>query len=353
MNQAISEPAEGSEKPSNVIEVGGWTSRAALDIIGVAGMGRDFNAIKAPTNELFQTYQRIFRRTRTSDILGLMSFILPNWLVSAVPVKRNDELNEAARTVKRVAFDLIQEKKVKLAEGKASGVDILSVALQSGGFSDEDLVNQLMTFLAAGHETTASTMIWAVYQMCKHPDMQKRLRSELRDAGIVSPLSPDASQTVAAADLDKLPYLAAVCNEVLRVNAPVALTLRHVPHQTTILDHVIPKGTTVVLSPAVINSSKDLWGEDADEFKPERWLAPGEANRGGASSNYAFMTFIHGPRSCIGSGFARAEFMCLLAAWITAFETELEDPDRKIVIRSAVTIRPVDGLRVKLSPILS
>jgi len=85
---------------------------------------------------------------------------------------------------------------------------------------------------------------------------------------------------------------------------------------------------------------------------PERWMGAGRANSGGAESNYAFMTFLHGPRSCIGQGFAKAEFACLLAAWVAGFETELEVEGQVLEVEGGrVTSRPKGGLRVRVTPV--
>ena len=139
-----------------------------------------------------------------------------------------------------------------------------------------------MTFLAAGHETTASAMTWAIFLLCKRPDVQKHLREEIHTH--LPSISTQGAE-ITPAIIDNFPYLNAVCNEVLRVYPPVPLTLRESANATTILGHHIPKGTTVVLSPWAVNHSPELWGPDAHEFKPERWLAPGQANSGGAASN--------------------------------------------------------------------
>ena len=85
----------------------------------------------------------------------------------------------------------------------------------------------------------------------------------------------------------------------------------------------------------------------------DRWMGPGRANTGGATSNYAFLTFLHGPRSCIGQQFSKAEFACLLAGWVQAFDTVLEDPNMKIEVQSGITSRPKGGLPVVLTPVQS
>ncbi len=259
-------------------------------------------------------------------------------------VRRNVEFGEASVVVKDVCRSLIQAKRQRLVEEKGNtDVDIISVALESGGFTDEDLVNQMMTFLVAGHETTASAFTWAIYLLCKNSDMQKRLREEVQ-ANLPNPLDPNS--TISSTQLDSLPYLSAVCNEVFRLYPPVALTVRSAVRDTTIAGHVIPKGTSIVIPPWAVNTSTALWGSDSATFNPDRWLGPGRTGSGGATSNYAFLTFLHGPRSCIGQAFAKAEFACMLAAWVSTFVTELADKHFAPKLGGGITAKPKGGVHV-------
>ncbi|OMP88640.1 Protein LUTEIN DEFICIENT 5, chloroplastic [Diplodia seriata] len=345
MAAEVQQPSPSGEKPSSVVEIANWASRATLDIIGIAGMGKDFGAVANPNSELNATYRSIFSPNAVARFLQLLGLIIPFSVLRRLPIKRNLEVDEAAQTIKRISREIIQSKRQYLEKNERTEVDIVSVALESGGFSDEDLVNQMMTFLAAGHETTATSMTWAAYLLAKHPDAQRRLREEIR----ANLPSPDSGAQITATDIDRLPYLNAVCNEILRFYAPVPMTLRNADRDTTILGKFIPKGTTIVLAPWAINTSKELWGDDALEFNPDRWMGTGRANTGGADSNYSFLTFLHGPRSCIGQAFAKAEFACLVAVWIGKFEMELPDPDVELEIQSGITARPKGGLPVKLT----
>ena len=262
-----------------------------------------------------------------------------------ISIKRNDDFEAASQVIKKTCYSLVQQEKSKLAR-KNEGIsrNILSVAIESGGFTDEGLVNQLMTFLIAGHETTASALSFAVCMLCKHPEMQTRLRNEVRSL-LPDPRSPTSS--ISSTDIDSLPYLNAVCNEVLRLYSPVPLTVRVAAQDTTLVGHLIPKGTTIFISPWATNASKDFWGEDAANFNPDRWLGDGKANTGGIESNYAFLTFLHGPRSCIGQSFAKGELACLLAAWAGAFETRFASVDYVMRVKNGFTPQPKD-LEVKV-----
>ena len=335
-----------NNKQAPVVEIGQWTSRATLDIIGVAGMGKDFGAIQDPNTELSSTYRSIFQPSKQAQYLGMLGLIIPFWLIRLLPVKRNSEIRDAAISIRKVCRELIEHKKANMNQKeKRVDADIISVALESGGFTEDNLVDQMMTFLAAGHETTASAMVWAVYLLCLNPEIQARLREEIR-RGL--PSIDDNVTAVTSESLDKLPFLNAVCNEVLRVYPPVPLTLREAAHDTSIQGQFVPAGTKIVISSWGIHTSTELWGPDAAKFNPDRWMGPGRANNGGADSAYSFLTFLHGPRSCIGQAFAKAEFACLLASLVRSFEMELEDKDFNLEIQGGITARPKGGIRVRM-----
>jgi cytochrome P450 len=185
----------------------------------------------------------------------------------ALPIQRNADLNAATTYVKQTCRELIVAKRAHLSSSEkkssttTSDLDILAVALQSNAFDDENLVNQLMTFLVAGHETTATAMIWAIYALCKHPDVQNKLRDEIRKS------IPKLAGEITAQDIDDCHYLQAVCSEVLRLWPPVSLTLRVAERDTVVQGQVLPKGTTVLLVPVATNVSKELWGEDVSSIE--------------------------------------------------------------------------------------
>ncbi|PNP50101.1 hypothetical protein THARTR1_09090 [Trichoderma harzianum] len=338
-------------------EAGEWASRVTLDIIGVAGLGRDFHAIQDDNSDIVQTYKFLFKPRPPAKLLVFLATLVPTWLLQRLPLERNRAIDEAAQTIKSVCRDLIREKREKMMTNKGrTDVDILSVAMESGQFTDENLVDQLMTFLAAGHETTSTALTWAIYELSRSPEMQTRLRNEIREK---LPSTDDAEAKITSLDIDHMPYLNAVCNEVLRFFSPVPLTIREAAYDTTIQGVPVKKGTRLTISPFAVNVNPRLWGSDASQFNPDRWIsaegAADESNKraasGGAESNYAFLSFLHGPRSCIGMGFAKGEFACLLAAWIGRFEFELVNKEEadldKIDIRGGVTAKPANGLYVK------
>ena len=187
-------------------------------------------------------------------------------------------------------------------------------------------------------------MTWATYALAQYPQVQKRLRDEVR---AVLP-SPYGSEPVTSLDIDKVPYLTAVCNEVMRFYDVFVWTFREAIVDTELVGHKIPKGTQLVIPVASIHRDRSIWGDDADEFNPDRWL---EKKNAGVTTNFAVMTFIHGPRTCIGETFARAEFACLLGAFVGRFEWELNDPrelmDENYKVAGGFGVGPVNGLDIR------
>lgn len=338
-----------------VLEVNSWASRCTLDIIGAAGMGVDFGAVEDEDNELAQTYRQLSRPSRQASALMVLGTVLPGWLVHRLPLRRNREVEESAKRIRAVCRGLIRDKKRRLAAKEADHeVDILTVALGSGLFGDDQLVDQLMTFLAAGHDTTASALTWALYQLARFPERQRRLRDEVRSR--LPP--PTDDEGVSSAEVDGMPYLRAVSSEVLRTFSPVPMTIREAACDTTIQGEAVRRGTRVMLAPWATNVDPRLWGEDAGEFRPERWLSgeAGTTSGGGASSNYANLTFLHGPRSCIGAGFARSELACVLAAFVGRLAFELDNAalmdETRLRLKMGVTARPADGMHLRTTVVL-
>jgi cytochrome P450 len=198
------------------------------------------------------------------------------------------------------------------------------------------------------HETTSSTLTWATYLLATHPETQSRLRAEIHKH------IPDPTRLLDDSFdiprlLESLPYLNAVCKEALRLYPTLPISSRCSIRDTTITGQFIPKGTRILIVPWATNRDPKLWGPDAEAFRPERWL---DAMNGGADSNYAFLTFFHGPRGCIGQNFARAELRALVAAFAGEFEMRMADPNEKILVGGTITSKPINGMRLKLTPVV-
>ncbi|THG96245.1 hypothetical protein EW026_g5553 [Hermanssonia centrifuga] len=202
-------------------------------------------------------------------------------------------------------------------EQVGEGKDIMSILLnanmhstESDRLTDEELVAQMSTMLFAGTDTTSNALARTLHLLSIHPDVQERLRDEVIQAANIY------GRDIPYEQLFELPFLDAVCRETLRVDMPLNFIVRETVgdsvlplHQpitaidgTPIHEIAVPKGTMVLVALAACNRSRAVWGEDALEWKPERWLSAlpetvGKARVPGVYSN--LMTFSGGGRSCM------------------------------------------------------
>ncbi|KAF5983164.1 cytochrome P450 monooxygenase / cytochrome P450 monooxygenase [Fusarium bulbicola] len=337
---------ELKEESTSEIDIVDWASRASMDIIGSAGMGHEFRSLADPSIEdTMKMYGSMVKQSRGAKLLTVLQLVLPSIVTDHLPFQRNMGVLAASRAARETSQRLINAKKIQMAAKEKLSPDIISTALESGHFTDEGLVDTMMTFLAAGHETSAAALTWTIFLLAKNHDIQDHLRQEIRQN--VDGLTDD----VDAKKLDSLPYLHAVCQESLRLYAPIPFTVRDALKDTQILGTFVPKGTMVILCPWAINRAHELWGPDADDFNPERWMAPGQAKSGGAKSNYAFLTFLHGPRGCIGQKFSLAELMALTCALVGRYRFDIDKDYEVRDITDGIVAKPSKGLKVSVEEV--
>jgi cytochrome P450 len=226
----------------------------------------------------------------------------------------------------RIMYGLIAERR---ATGEDRG-DALSMLLASrdgtAALDDEQVRDEALTLLLAGHETTANALSWSCWLLATHPTVQDRLRAEL--AAVLGDRPPSF------ADLPRLVYTRAVVSEAMRLYPPAWVVGRRAIAPVTIADWTIPRGGLVVASQYVVHRDPRWWPEPT-EFRPERWLDPAIE----ALPKFAYFPFGGGNRLCIGEAFAWTETVAVLATMVRRIAfTPAEDGEPGI--RPSVTLRP-------------
>jgi cytochrome P450 len=217
-----------------------------------------------------------------------------------------------ARDARRGADELID---TEIAWRRANGVegdDVLSWLLQEGSLSDAELRDQVVSLIAAGYETTSSTMGWCMYYALSGPEVWKRLRAEVDDVLGDQPLD--------TADLPALRFVDGVVQEALRLQPAGVVAGRGVVHEVEFDGHRIPAGSLVLYSAYVTHRLPELW-TDPDRFDPDRWNPDHEGYREPAP--YAFVPFGGGYRRCIGFAFATLELKAMLIQLVRRVDLEL------------------------------
>jgi cytochrome P450 len=357
MKDCVAAEARGADgEGDKAVEINQWANKATLDIIGVAAFGRDFHSLTNTDNELARNYEEILEPTANKAAFFTAHLFLPRWVIANLPWSLNKVLARTTGVIKSYTRQLVQDKKELMksdVDDGAAHVDILSILLKSNDFGDDMLGQQLLTFLAAGHETTSSAFTWVMYLLASHPEIQTQLREEIRSKIPTLEAASEATFDLAGT-LESMPLLNGVCLETLRLYPTVPVSLRVASKPTSIGSLPVPTGTRAYVVPWAVNRSKEYWGATAEEFVPQRWIdeKTGRANNtGGAASNYNIMTFLHGPRSCIGKDFAKAEMKVLVAVFCGGFEIEMEDPEEVPIPYGALTVKPKNGMRLKLKPV--
>jgi steroid delta-isomerase-like uncharacterized protein len=211
--------------------------------------------------------------------------------------------------------------------------DLLATLLRAQrerGDSDKRLIDQAVTILLAGHETTAKALSWAIGLLDRHPDAAARLLEEVQ-------LALD-DRPPGAEDLPRLAYTRAVIDEALRLRPPIWMLTRTALNADTICGYAIPRGALIGISPYLLHRHPEHW-EHPDRFMPERFLD----GDGGATQAYRYIPFGHGSRYCVGKFFAMLEMPLVLARIYTRFSLT-GAPGHRLEADALVTMRPRDGL---------
>jgi cytochrome P450 len=251
----------------------------------------------------------------------------------------------AVEKLNEVVYALIARGREKLKSGEgiaeeAGGAkDLLTLLLTArdddgNSMSDQQLRDEVITLLLAGHETTALNLSWTWYLLAKYPEVEEKLHAEL-DAVL-------GGRPPSAADLPKLQYTDRVIRETLRLYPPAWRIFRRTEEPLEVGEYVLPAGANIVLSQWVTQRDP-RWFSEPDRFHPDRWSEESAAKL----PRFAYFPFGGGPRVCIGAGFAMMEATLLLATIAQAFRMRLA-PGQRIEPLASITLRPKNGIHVEL-----
>ena len=175
--KAMQEQGERTDTETDkyiTVEVSSWASKATLSIIEEAAMGVDLKSIEDPKEPLRLTYQTIMKPGVLSQVVQFLSVFCPLWLTRNIPTALNRAVEKNESLIRDICVAQIEHIESLEKDGSPLPNTIISTLVKSKQFSTAEIVEQMKTFIFAGHETTATALTWAVYLLCKHPDMQKR-----------------------------------------------------------------------------------------------------------------------------------------------------------------------------------
>ena len=260
-------------------------------------------------------------------------------ILEKLPIPHARRFNRAKETLDSVIYGIINERR-KSGEDKG---DLLSMLLMAqdeeggGAMTDKQVRDECLTLFLAGHETTANTLTWTFYLLSQNTEKEIKLHEEL-DRVLPGGKIPTIE------DLPNLKFTESVLAESMRLFPPAWALGRLAVEEHEFGGYIIPKGALVLLSMYVLQRDRRFW-EDAEVFKPERWLHENAVKE--ANQKFIYLPFGGGIRRCIGEQFAWTEGVLLLATIAGKWKLSLL-PEQKIGLNALMTLRPKYGMKMKI-----
>ncbi|KAK8059172.1 Bifunctional P-450:NADPH-P450 reductase [Apiospora saccharicola] len=324
---------QGAHEP---LDVGGDMTRLALDTVALCSMGFRFNSYYR--QDLHPFIQAM------NEVLNAAALRTNRFMPSVFYHSSNRKFKENIKLLRSTAREVVDSRRLALADGAASTAaerkDLLDAMLvgvdpKTGRkMSDESIIDNLITFLVAGHETTAGTLSFVMYNLVKYPEVCRKAQREVDELV--------GTGAVTLEHVSKLKYISALIRETMRLNAPITAFAREsLGDQVIGGKYLVQKDTQIVCFLTRSQSDPVVWGADADEFKPERML---DANfdRVQKEHPHCWAPFGTGLRGCIGRPFAWQEMVLALAVLLQNFNFVLHNPAYTLRIAQSLTIRPKD-----------
>jgi len=302
------------------------TSKLALDVVCRAMFGSD---VRAHAEDFHR--RAVFAASYAQYLFDHL-VPLPLW----VPTARNRRMWESRRWVRGFVHEMIgAHRRMDPLPDDLLGL-LLAVRDEETGapLSDRELFDELMTFVNAGHETTAVTLAWALYEIGRDPVLRARLEAEV-DAVL-------SDRTPALADLAHLDLLGRTIRETLRLHPPGWLLARQALEDDAVAGVAIPKGSIALVTVYFLHRHAEFWGEP-ERFDPDRFLPP----RGEPRHAMAYLPFGLGGRRCVGEDFALLELRAVLARVLQRHRVEV-DPSHPVVPRPELTLKPAYGVQLRV-----
>ncbi|XP_027180757.1 cytochrome P450 CYP72A219-like [Coffea eugenioides] len=261
-----------------------------------------------------------------------------------LPTKKNRRRYEVDTEIKAMLRDLICKKQKAMQDGEAGNADLLGLLLQckeekGNELTIEDVIEECKMFYFAGQETTAIWLTWTLILLSMHPAWQEKARQEVLQ--ICGKTAPDMEI------LNRLKIVTMVLFEVLRLYPPATYLARYTVQRTKVGDISIPAGVEVYVPTTLLHHDPEYWGDDAEEFNPERF-AEGVSKASG--DQLAFYPFGWGPRICIAQNLAMIEAKLALAMILQNFSFKLS-PSYIHAPCAGFTLQPQHGAPIILKPI--
>ncbi|KAH7692448.1 Abieta-7,13-dien-18-ol hydroxylase protein [Dioscorea alata] len=326
--------------------------RATMDSIFEIGFGLELNSLEGQSEG-----SQFTKAFDNSSEFTMLRYFNPFWKIKRfLNIGSEAKLKENIKVVDDFVYRLIHTKMKQMSDYQQKfsmkKEDILSRFLKERNKDPDNLTDKylrdiMLNFLIAGKDTTAGTLSWFIYMLCKHPLVQERVYQDITDATEAGEKAnfTEFSQSITDEVLNKMHYLHAALSETLRLYPAVPLDSK-----VCFSDDILPdgfsvnKGDIIFYQPYAMGRMKYLWGDDAEVFRPERWLdCHGVFQH---ESPFKFTAFQGGPRICLGKDFAYRQMKIFAAVLLNFFRFKLSEKNKVVNYRVMITLHIDHGLHV-------
>lgn len=337
---------------NQIMDIQDWFMKSTLDSIFKVGFGVELDTMCGSDDE-GKKFSEAFDDASASSLYRYVDVLWP--IKKFLNIGLEAKLKESVRIVDDFVYKLINNKVelMKTSQGHFSTKkdDILSRFLQQSDTDPKYLRDIILNFVIAGKDTTATTLSWFVYMLCKHPEVDEKVAEEVRRVtnvtGVADPTEFKAR--LSEESLERMHYLHAALTETLRLYPAVPVDVKICFSDDTLPDgYSVNKGDAVGYQPYAMGRMKFIWGDDAEDFRPERWL--NEEGIFQSESPFKFTAFQAGPRICLGKEFAYRQMKIFSATLVNSFIFKLGDENRTVNYRTMINLHIDGGLHVRALP---
>jgi cytochrome P450 len=312
----------------DVLDIEDQMTKVTIDVICDLMMGGELSAAQRRTVQ--DQLEPIGRRFEPDPIRSAV----PDW----VPLPGDEEYRAAVEELDGLIGEIVARRRTEMAAGTdVESMDFLSILLRAqerGEQSEQQLRDEMMTMLLAGHDTTALTLTFTWYLLSQHPEAERRVHAELDEL-----LDGDRSWMEVVREME---YTEWVINEAMRLYPPVYVMFRTPTRPFETNGYTVPEGATLMLPQYAVHRSERFW-DDPDEFDPQRW----RPERASERPRFAYFPFGGGPRHCIGRQLALLEARLIVATVGSEYRlTYAEDGPMELL--PTLTAHPAGGLEMRV-----
>ncbi|ORZ30702.1 cytochrome P450 [Catenaria anguillulae PL171] len=305
-----------------------WMTRFTLQTIGVSGFGYDFHLLDGPEAKLHPFVDAMNYCLNESKRRALATRFY-----KMMPSQANAKYDECHKLMATTVEKVIADRKANPDPSKVDLLNYMLTAKTPDGktLPDDNIRDQVITFLIAGHETTSTLMSWTLWLLTQHPAIESRLLEEaIRVCGT------DPSQPITPQQVGQLTYTTQVLKESLRLYPPAPVVGKTCQISTIVNGHRINRGDSVLCNAVGLHRSRAVWGPNPHVFNPDHFTKEAERKR----HMFSWIPFSFGERSCIGMAFAMQEAKIALATLVRMFTFEYTGPVPPPYDPQALTVRP-------------